>query len=159
MTEGEQANGWQRGRRKRRDLCSLVRGWAIGGVKWNEDRKESPSKYQGNFPHWFIRQMSKSSKWSFITTLRKSEWASINVSRPFVSVTVGLIMYLQGFPSFSWRVSLKVRINPFSIGHWEVLKGHVAHGIAACEPTPKLTIYFIILGGACTCSWYPAHGD
>lgn len=43
--------------------------------EWNEMKtgKKVPSKYQGNFPCWFIRSMSKSSRWSFIITLRKSE--------------------------------------------------------------------------------------
>lgn len=42
---------------------------------WNEMKtgKKVLSKYQGNFLHWFIRQMSKSSKWGFILTQRKSK--------------------------------------------------------------------------------------
>lgn len=57
------------------------------GMEWRRERV--PSTYQGNFPRWFIRQTSRSSKWNFIITPRKSEWAHINVSWPFVSVTEG----------------------------------------------------------------------
>lgn len=113
MTEGEQANGWQRGRRERRDLCSLVRGWATGGMEWRQERKSQVNIGETFLADLLDRWANLPNEASF--SPRNSEWAYINVSWPFVSVTGDPKWYLAGRSIFLLKIVFKSQNPPFSL--------------------------------------------